>query len=173
MACSTRFSRFVRTARRSCPRPSLFAEPRTSTCARALRHPRQFGASEVQSSASRPYSRTVTRHKSESAVIEQWLVHGSGHGWSGGSQMVLTQTPAVPTPHAKCCEQLPSARTDSVRNVRSALGARNLEPEREVKDYRVAPSLRSLRCPHASLATWVRGHAYSAAPADTVRTKRS
>jgi poly(hydroxyalkanoate) depolymerase family esterase len=36
-------------------------------------------------SASRAYTRTVTRDESGSAVMEQWLVHGSGHAWSGGS----------------------------------------------------------------------------------------
>jgi poly(3-hydroxybutyrate) depolymerase len=36
-------------------------------------------------SASREYTRTVTRDKTGSAVVEQWLIHGSGHAWSGGS----------------------------------------------------------------------------------------
>jgi poly(hydroxyalkanoate) depolymerase family esterase len=40
---------------------------------------------KAQSSAPRAYTRTVTRDKSGRAVIEQWLVHGSGHAWSGGS----------------------------------------------------------------------------------------
>jgi poly(hydroxyalkanoate) depolymerase family esterase len=40
---------------------------------------------KARPSASRAYSRTVTRDKTGSAVVEQWLIHGSGHAWSGGS----------------------------------------------------------------------------------------
>jgi poly(3-hydroxybutyrate) depolymerase len=40
---------------------------------------------KARSSASRAYTRTVTRDKTGSAVMEQWLIHGSGHAWSGGS----------------------------------------------------------------------------------------
>ena len=40
---------------------------------------------KVRPSASRAYTRTVTRDKTGSAVVEQWLIHGSGHAWSGGS----------------------------------------------------------------------------------------
>ena len=35
--------------------------------------------------ARRVYSCTVTRDETGAAVVEQWLVHGSGHAWSGGS----------------------------------------------------------------------------------------
>jgi len=35
--------------------------------------------------ARRAYSCTVTRDKTGAAVVEQWLIHGSGHAWSGGS----------------------------------------------------------------------------------------
>jgi poly(hydroxyalkanoate) depolymerase family esterase len=38
-----------------------------------------------QSSASRPHTRTVTRDKTGTVVVEHWLIHGSGHAWSGGS----------------------------------------------------------------------------------------
>ena len=31
------------------------------------------------------YSRTVQRDASGRAILEQWVIHGSGHAWSGGS----------------------------------------------------------------------------------------
>src|SRR4029079_13628357 len=37
------------------------------------------------SSAGRSDIRTIPRDKSGSAVVEHWLIHGSGHAWSGGS----------------------------------------------------------------------------------------
>ena len=40
---------------------------------------------KARSSASRAYTRAVTRDKTGLAVVEQWLIHGSGHAWSGGS----------------------------------------------------------------------------------------
>ena len=40
---------------------------------------------KARSSASRAYTRSVTRDKTGSALVEQWLIHGSGHAWSGGS----------------------------------------------------------------------------------------
>jgi len=40
---------------------------------------------KARPSASRAYTRAVTRDKTGSAVVEQWLIHGSGHAWSGGS----------------------------------------------------------------------------------------
>jgi poly(hydroxyalkanoate) depolymerase family esterase len=41
--------------------------------------------SEVRPSGGRRYTRTVSRDESGLAVVEEWLIHGSGHAWSGGS----------------------------------------------------------------------------------------
>jgi poly(hydroxyalkanoate) depolymerase family esterase len=40
---------------------------------------------KARSSASRTHTRTVTRDKTGTVVVEHWLIHGSGHAWSGGS----------------------------------------------------------------------------------------
>ena len=40
---------------------------------------------ETGSSAGQPYTRTVIRDQSGVAVVEEWLLHESGHAWSGGS----------------------------------------------------------------------------------------
>ena len=40
---------------------------------------------KARSSVSRSYTRAVTRDKTGTAVVEHWLIHESGHAWSGGS----------------------------------------------------------------------------------------
>ena len=35
--------------------------------------------------AGHDYTRSIQRDASGRAVLEQWLVHGAGHAWSGGS----------------------------------------------------------------------------------------
>ena len=40
---------------------------------------------ETHSSDGRTYTRMVIRDQSGAAVVEDWLLHGSGHAWSGGS----------------------------------------------------------------------------------------
>ena len=39
---------------------------------------------EARHTASRAHTRTVTRDKTGKVVVEEWLIHGSGHAWSGG-----------------------------------------------------------------------------------------
>ena len=40
---------------------------------------------DTRSSEGRTYTRTVIRDQSGWVVVEDWLLHGSGHAWSGGS----------------------------------------------------------------------------------------
>ena len=40
---------------------------------------------EASRAPNRGATRTVTRDKSGAVVAEQWVIHGSGHAWSGGS----------------------------------------------------------------------------------------
>jgi poly(hydroxyalkanoate) depolymerase family esterase len=41
--------------------------------------------SEVRQCAVRAHTRTVTRDEAGAVSSEHWLIHGSGHAWSGGS----------------------------------------------------------------------------------------
>jgi poly(hydroxyalkanoate) depolymerase family esterase len=48
------------------------------------------------SSAGRTYTRVVTRDRIGTPMIEAWLIHGSGHAWSGGSLDGTYTEPAGP-----------------------------------------------------------------------------
>jgi poly(hydroxyalkanoate) depolymerase family esterase len=41
---------------------------------------------KTRHTAIRAHTRSVIRDKTGKVVVEQWLIHGSGHAWSGGSQ---------------------------------------------------------------------------------------
>ena len=43
-------------------------------------------SAETRNAAARRHTRTVTRDTTGKVVMEQWLIHGGGHAWSGGSR---------------------------------------------------------------------------------------
>ncbi|MGI8725479.1 MAG: extracellular catalytic domain type 1 short-chain-length polyhydroxyalkanoate depolymerase [Methyloceanibacter sp.] len=56
----------------------------------SVEHPRETG------SAARYHTRTVTRDRTGLAVAQEWVIHGSGHAWSGGSPEGSYTDPAGP-----------------------------------------------------------------------------
>ena len=78
-SCSmaTRTARSIRAmATRSSPRPA--APPPSSLQATAT-------AQQGQAPGGRSYRRTAHADAAGRAVLEQWVIHGAGHAWAGGS----------------------------------------------------------------------------------------
>jgi len=48
------------------------------------------------SDGGRAFTRRVFQGRAGSALLEEWIVHGSGHGWSGGSPLGSHTDPAGP-----------------------------------------------------------------------------
>jgi poly(3-hydroxybutyrate) depolymerase len=51
---------------------------------------------KARSSVGRTYTHAITRDKTGTAVVEHWLIHGSGHAWSGGSAVGTYTDPHGP-----------------------------------------------------------------------------
>ena len=60
--------------------------------------------SERRHDARRPYTRTVTLGENGNAAVEQWVIHGAGHAWSGGSPDGSHTDPKALTHRANWCD---------------------------------------------------------------------
>ena len=106
--------------RASC-RPSCSMATRTAPCIRAtaIRSSPSHGAAgracgptvqRGQVPGGHAYSRTLHADAGGQTVLEQWVVHGAGHAWSGGSPLAPTPIREDPMPRARC-----SASSSSIR----------------------------------------------------------
>ena len=59
----------------------------------------------------RRFTRTLYANDRGTAVLEQWVVHGGGHAWSGGSPAAPTRTRAGRMRRERCCASFSIIRT--------------------------------------------------------------
>jgi poly(3-hydroxybutyrate) depolymerase len=70
----------------------------------------------------RAYSRTLHVDGSGQAILEQWVIHGAGHAWSGGSRAAPKPIRTDPMPRARCCASSSSTPISKPRGVSSLDG---------------------------------------------------
>ncbi len=61
------------------------------------------------------YTRTIQTNETGRTLLEQWMLHGAGHAWSGGSTAGSTPTHVDPTPVAKWCASSFNSRQQQLR----------------------------------------------------------
>jgi poly(3-hydroxybutyrate) depolymerase len=67
----------------------------------AERMPRNSRTEKGKTAQGRAYTQTVFLDEDEQAVAEQWIIHGAGHAWSGGSKAGSYTDPKGPDASAE------------------------------------------------------------------------